>query len=135
MENYNLKEYNNIHAAKDNKGYYETDGLVISRLFIDHYNVFPNEFTLCESYDLKTNRFKKTYFTLESTLEAFEKNNIKFSVRSVNCMDNNKNLSDRHYAIFLDEFPCIISIDESSRSYEKEGEYYITYVYDIYYKI
>jgi len=134
MEKCDLKEYSNIRVAKDNKGYYETDGLVISRLFIDHYNVFPNVFTLCESYEIKKNRFKKSYFTLESTLEAFEKNNIKFSVRSVNCMDCNGNLSDRHYAIFLDDFPCIISVDETSRSYDRDGEYYTTYVYDVYYK-
>ena len=96
-----LKNYSNIKVANDNKHYYETDGLVVSRLFLDHYGVFPNVISLKPSNKLTENTEKISYFSLDSTLTALEKNNIDFNVRSVNILDNENKLSDRHYVLFL----------------------------------
>lgn len=122
----NIKCYNNIKVANNNKAYYETDGLVVSRLFLDHYGVFPNVISLKPSKDLIENNEKNSYFSLDSTLEAFEKNDIKFSVRSVNVVDSNNKLSDRHYVLFLNDIKCMMAIDQ-----QRDDE---NYFYEIYYK-
>lgn len=124
------KSYNNIKVSNDNKSYYETDGLVVTRLFLDYYKVFPNVVTLKPSKEICKNKYKQTYFSLNSTLDAFEKNKIDFSIRSVSMLDNEGNLSDQHYAIFMNNFPCIISVDEQHVSDEDPR----TFVYDVYYK-
>lgn len=122
----NLKSYNNIKVANDTKQYYETDGLVVSRLFLDHYGVFPNVVSLKPADDLTEDECKKAWFSFESTLETFEKENISFNIRSVNVMDSDKKLSDRHYVIFLNDRKCIIAADQQ----RSEDNYF----YEIYYK-
>ena len=120
------KKFANITTANGAKEYYETDGLVVSRLFLDHYGVFPNVVSLKPADDLSEDECKKAWFSFDSTLEAFEKEGISVNIRSVNVMDSDKKLSDRHYVIFINDRNCIISIDQQ-RSDDN-------YFYEIYYE-
>lgn len=126
MEETLKKKFANITTANGAKEYYETDGLVVSRLFLDHYGVFPNVVSLKPADDLSEDECKKAWFSFDSTLEAFEKEGISVNIRSVNVMDSDKKLSDRHYVIFINDRNCIISIDQQ-RSDDN-------YFYEIYYE-